>query len=60
MYLFPSRYDRRAVAYRPAEERVGDFREIFTTPDPATLKTQAARCMDCGVPFCHQETTVHV
>jgi len=50
-------YERKAVPYRKAEERLGDYREIYSSPDPATLKTQAARCMDCGVPFCHQETT---
>jgi glutamate synthase (NADPH/NADH) len=50
-------YDRRAAPYRKAEERMADFKEIFTKPDPEILKTQAARCMDCGVPFCHQEST---
>jgi glutamate synthase (NADPH/NADH) len=50
-------YDRRAVPYRKPEERVGDFKEIYTAPDQEILKTQASRCMDCGVPFCHQEST---
>ncbi len=38
---------------RPVEERVGDWREIARPLAPDHLKTQAARCMDCGIPFCH-------
>lgn len=50
-------YDRADVPYRKAEERSTDFKEIYQTPSDDLVKTQAARCMDCGVPFCHQETT---
>ena len=39
---------------RPAAERVRDWNEYMLPSPPAELKTQAARCMDCGVPFCHQ------
>ena len=39
---------------RPAAERVRDWKEYVLPDDPAHLKSQAARCMDCGVPFCHQ------
>jgi glutamate synthase (NADPH) small chain len=39
---------------RPVAERVKDWQEYMLPPDPAELKTQAARCMDCGIPFCHQ------
>lgn len=42
---------------RPAEERVKDFEEIYTPIDEGRLKTQGARCMNCGVPFCHQKET---
>jgi glutamate synthase (NADPH/NADH) small chain len=35
-------------------ERVGDYRQYFALPDDATLREQGARCMDCGVPFCHE------
>ncbi|HEX7079814.1 MAG TPA: glutamate synthase subunit beta [Gammaproteobacteria bacterium] len=45
-------YPRKAVPYRDAVERARDFREIFTEPAEESLKIQAARCMDCGVPFC--------
>jgi glutamate synthase (NADPH/NADH) small chain len=39
---------------RPIEERVRDWREVYL-PDPVeTLRDQGARCMDCGIPFCHQ------
>jgi glutamate synthase (NADPH/NADH) small chain len=31
-----------------------DWREVYEEGDAATLRRQAARCMDCGVPFCHQ------
>ena len=38
---------------RPIPERVGDFKEyVFPAEDPV-LREQGARCMDCGIPFCH-------
>jgi NAD(P)H-dependent glutamate synthase small subunit len=45
-------YQREVVPYRDPLERAGDFLEIFTPPREDHLKTQGARCMDCGVPFC--------
>lgn len=45
-------YPRQAVPYRDPLARMEDFLEIFTQPDEKHLKTQGARCMDCGVPFC--------
>ena len=45
-------FTRKPVPYRDAAERIGDFDEIFTEPLEARLTEQAARCMDCGVPFC--------
>jgi glutamate synthase (NADPH/NADH) small chain len=39
---------------RPVALRVGDYREVYLPHPVATLRTQAARCMDCAVPFCHQ------
>ena len=39
---------------RPVPERVGDWREVYLAYPEAGLKNQAARCMDCGLPFCHQ------
>ena len=38
---------------RPVEERVKDWNEVYLPFPDENLKTQAARCMDCGVPFCH-------
>ena len=44
---------RRLGPKRSVEDRVGDYRE-FQLPLPiGELKEQAARCMDCGIPFCH-------
>ncbi|GBC60736.1 glutamate synthase subunit beta [Desulfonema ishimotonii] len=38
---------------RPVEERIRDYREIYLPFPKETLISQAARCMDCGVPTCH-------
>jgi NAD(P)H-dependent glutamate synthase small subunit len=48
-------YPRKHVPYRDAQERLGDFNEIFTQPVEEKLQEQGARCMDCGVPFCQSE-----
>jgi glutamate synthase (NADPH/NADH) small chain len=39
---------------RPIEERIHDWKEVYKDFPEDTLKAQASRCMDCGVPFCHQ------
>src|SRR5262249_52320660 len=39
---------------RPVEERIHDWQEVYKDFPEDTLKAQASRCMDCGVPFCHQ------
>jgi len=44
---------RKESGYRPVEERIGDYREVEVTLSEEERKDQAARCMDCGVPFCH-------
>ena len=49
-------FERQAVPYRDPLERAGDFLEIFTAPADVHLRTQGARCMDCGVPFCQSES----
>ncbi|MCU0229236.1 MAG: glutamate synthase subunit beta [Bryobacterales bacterium] len=46
-------YDRQEIGKRPVEERVQDFLEVYQPLPMEAVKTQAARCMDCGVPFCH-------
>ncbi len=47
---------RRTVPYRPALERIRDFDEFLVEVPQEHLKSQGARCMDCGVPFCQSET----
>ena len=34
--------------------RIQDWREVYTDFPPVALEAQAGRCMDCGIPFCHQ------
>ncbi len=46
-------YERQLPTDRPAEERIKDWAEFHTHSDIEALRTQGARCMDCGVPFCH-------
>ena len=49
-------FERETEQYREVSVRVKDYGEIFTgTHDINHLKTQGARCMDCGVPFCQSE-----
>jgi glutamate synthase (NADPH/NADH) small chain len=50
------RSDRR---YLPANERIKNFREFTLTPSDAEISQQGARCMDCGIPFCHQGCPVN-
>ncbi|MEO6788370.1 MAG: glutamate synthase small subunit [Chthoniobacteraceae bacterium] len=51
-------YLREIPADRPPLERIRDWGEFHLhMPEPA-LKTQGARCMDCGVPFCHTGTLI--
>ncbi|XLS99003.1 hypothetical protein HN51_041738 [Arachis hypogaea] len=51
-------YEREGVQYRDPNLRMNDWKEVMekTKPGPL-LKTQSARCMDCGTPFCHQENS---
>jgi glutamate synthase (NADPH/NADH) small chain len=49
-------FKRKTESYREVSLRVKDYGEIFTgTHDIDHLKTQGARCMDCGVPFCQSD-----
>ena len=45
---------RKKQATRPVEERVRDYREVYLPYPVEELEKQGARCMDCGIPFCHQ------
>lgn len=46
-------YGRQEPDHRSIEERVHDYNEMDIPLSPEDLKKQAARCMDCGIPFCH-------
>jgi glutamate synthase (NADPH/NADH) small chain len=45
-------HDRRAPKYLPAEQRLANHDEHIEQLDEQSIRTQASRCMDCGVPFC--------
>jgi glutamate synthase (NADPH/NADH) small chain len=45
--------ERQDRSYRPAEERLQHWKEFVIDRDPGVSSTQASRCMDCGIPFCH-------
>ena len=45
-------YAREGTRYRPAHERVQDWNEVQLDPPVEQVRDQAARCMDCGIPFC--------
>src|SRR5438128_8909760 len=45
--------ERRGIPYRDAVERARDYQEFLVTRPAEELRDQGARCMDCGVPFCH-------
>ena len=44
---------REHAPRRPVEERIGDWLQVYTEPKDNLVQAQGARCMDCGVPFCH-------
>ena len=46
-------YARELPERRAVEERVKDWFEIYKEFPLDKVRTQGARCMDCGVPFCH-------
>jgi glutamate synthase (NADPH/NADH) small chain len=47
------RVKRQGIPYRDVRERVGDYREFLVRRPVAELREQGARCMECGIPFCH-------
>lgn len=47
------KYKRELPKSRIPKDRIKDYKEIYKPLDPKVLNQQAARCMDCGVPFCH-------
>ncbi|HNO64762.1 MAG TPA: glutamate synthase subunit beta [Tepidiformaceae bacterium] len=47
-------FKRENPSRRPVSERVTDWLEVYEEFPDERLQKQAARCMDCGIPFCHQ------
>lgn len=52
-------YNRIANPTRSIAERLKDWGEVYVLRDEETCETQGARCMDCGVPFCHRGELMH-
>ncbi|MFZ5913952.1 MAG: glutamate synthase subunit beta [Pseudomonadota bacterium] len=52
-------YERRDRAYRPVDERLKEFREFIVPLEEVELTRQGARCMDCGIPYCHSGCPVN-
>ncbi|SMC66986.1 glutamate synthase subunit beta [Cellulophaga tyrosinoxydans] len=46
-------FDRKVEQYAPVEERLKNYKEFTLPMEQKELKEQGARCMDCGIPFCH-------
>jgi glutamate synthase (NADPH/NADH) small chain len=52
-------YERELPDRRPVAERVNDYLEVYRDFSTEKIQKQAARCMDCGVPFCHSGCPVN-
>jgi glutamate synthase (NADPH) small chain len=52
-------YERLDRGYQPASDRVVHYQEFVVPLSDADLSVQGARCMDCGIPFCHQGCPVN-
>ncbi|SEH34862.1 glutamate synthase subunit beta [Magnetospirillum fulvum] len=52
-------FERKTPSYQPVAERVRNYHEFTVPLDQDELTRQGARCMDCGVPFCHQGCPVN-
>jgi glutamate synthase (NADPH/NADH) small chain len=50
---FLSTRERELPRHRPVPIRLMDWHEVYESQDPAQVQRQAGRCMDCGIPFCH-------
>src|SRR5690349_2340549 len=48
------KFERKEFTGRPVEVRLKDHKEVYEPVADATAQEQGARCMDCGIPFCHQ------
>ena len=45
--------DREDRKYKPVEERLKHYKEFVIPLSEDAVKKQASRCMDCGIPYCH-------
>ena len=52
-------YERLEEGYKPVKDRLKDYKEFVVTLDDGQAKIQAARCMDCGTPFCNNGCPVN-
>ena len=50
---------RQNRTYRPVTDRIRHFEEFVIPLEEDELKKQGARCMDCGIPFCHDACPLH-
>ena len=50
-------HDRADRGYKPVEERVKHYKEFVVPLSEKDVRTQASRCMDCGIPYCHSGQT---
>ncbi|WP_306215521.1 glutamate synthase subunit beta [Actinoplanes sp. RD1] len=48
------RYERQLPKRRPVPVRIRDWREVYPPAGEELIREQATRCMDCGIPFCHE------
>ena len=51
--------DRVERDYEPVEDRIKHFKEFLIPLDQKKVSEQGARCMDCGIPYCHQGCPVN-
>ena len=51
--------DRRERDYLDPKERLSNYREFIVQPEPDVLQGQASRCMNCGIPYCHNGCPVN-
>src|SRR4051794_12379079 len=47
------KYPRKVPTRRPVKARILDWHEVYNDFPAGEVRTQGARCMDCGIPFCH-------
>mgnify|MGYP001584835860 CR=1 FL=1 len=52
-------FDRQELKYQPAADRIHHYNEFTVRPSEAEVQKQAARCMECGVPYCHRGCPVN-